>query len=109
MMLTQKEEMLINALREIDQQNPLGIDGWTEDCHIEICLRAIGGAAAEAGRRYRLFLAESKAQPFIDIKEAQRRKERFEDLRARPEDKSEYERIYRQYGMKAPKWVPRTS
>ncbi len=109
MELTPAEERLIKALREIDAENPLGIDGWTAEYHTEICLKAIGGAAAEAGRRYRLFLEESKAQPLIDITEAQRHKENYEDLRAKPEDKEHYESIYRHYGWRAPKWLTGTA
>ena len=105
MELTPAEERLIKALREIDAENPLGIDGWTAEYFAGVCLKAIGGTAAEAGRRYRLFLEESKAQPLIDITEAQRHKENYEDLRAKQADKDYYESIYRQYGKRAPKWL----
>ena len=104
MELTPAEERLINTLRQIDKNNPLGIDGYTEKAHIEICLKMIDGAAAEAGRRYRLFLVESEAQPLIDLTEAQRNKSRCEDTRADPESKLEYERNHKIWGLPAPIW-----
>ena len=104
MELTPAEAKLINTLRQIDKENPLGIDGYTEEYHIELCLRMTGGAAAEAGRRYRLFLAESKAQPLIDLTEAQRSKSRWEDTRADPGSKAEYERNHKIWGLPAPIW-----
>ena len=107
MELTPAEERLIKALREIDAENPLGIDAYTEDAYIEMCLRAIGGAAAAAGRRYRLFLEESKGKPSIDITEAQRHKAKYEDTRAEEKYKAEYEKMHRQWPGKypAPKWL----
>lgn len=105
MELTKEEEQLIKCLREIDKQNPLGIDAYTESAYIDICLRILSGAASEAGRRYKLFLSESKRQPLVDISEAQRHKQRYEDTRARITEKAEYERDYKRYGMPAPKWT----
>lgn len=107
MKLTQTEETLIKALREIDEANPLGIDDYSEDRYIELCLKAIGGAADEAGRRYQLFLEESKGKPFIDITEAQRYKAKYEDTRAEEKYKAEYEKMHRQWPGKypAPKWL----
>lgn len=105
MELTPEEERLIKALRKIDEINPLGIDGYTEATYIDICLRAVSSATVEAERRYRLFLAESKRQPLIDITEAQRSKQRYEDLRADAADKAEYELAYKQWGLPAPVWI----
>ena len=108
MNLSPAEENLINTLRQIDTANPLGIDNYTEEVFIDLCQRCISFAPAEAGRRYRLFLEESKRQPLIDISEAQREKAAYEDTRARPESKAEYERNYKQRGLPAPKWKPVT-
>ena len=82
MKLSPKEEELVNALRDIDKANPLGIDAFTEETHIAICLQIVRGAAQEAGRRYRLFLKQSKTGTLIDLREAQRSKTRADDPRA---------------------------
>lgn len=105
MELTPEEARLIESLREIDRQNPAGIDGYTTAFYLAMVQDIItgAGAAAEAGRRYRLFLNQTKGK-VVDLREAQRSKERFEDLRAREEDKAEYERIYQRYGLPAPIW-----
>ena len=105
MELTPEETRLIEALREIDRQNPAGIDGYTSAFYLATAQDLITrtGAAAEAGRRYRLFLQQTKGK-IVDLREARRRKERFEDLRARAEDKAEYERIYQRYNLPAPVW-----
>ena len=105
MELTPNEEQLINTLRQIDKENPLGIDNYTEETYIDFCLRCINSIPAEAGRRYRLFLAQSKEQPLIDITEAQRSKNRWDDVRARPEEKAEYERCYKTWNLPAPIWI----
>ena len=104
MELTPAEAKLITTLRQIDKENPLGIDGYTEERYIDICLLCVSRAPAEAGRRYRLFLAESKRQPLIDITEAQRSKSRYEDTRASAADKAEYESNYKEWGAPAPIW-----
>ena len=107
MKLSAEEEKLINRLREIDRRNPLGIDGYTENTYIDICMKCLTKVPEEAGRRYNLFVAESRKQAFIDIKEAQRNKERYEDLRQTPAEKREYEESYNTHqwpGLKPPIW-----
>ena len=110
MELTPAEASLIESLREIDRQNPAGIDGYTTASFLAKVQGIITGtgAAAEAGRRYRLFLQQTKGK-VVDLREAQRSKERFEDLRASEADKAEYERIYQRYGLPAPIWKPETA
>ena len=107
MKLSAEEENLINRVREIDRRNPLGIDGYTENAYIDICLKLLISTPEEAGRRYKLFVEESKKQAFIDIKEAQREKARYEDLRQTPAQKREYEESYNTHqwaGLKPPIW-----
>ena len=104
MKLTREEETLINALREIDRQNPLGIDNYSESAYIGICMTIISRIPAEAGRRYRLFLKQCQDGQLIDLREAQRSKHQYEDLRGRPEDKAYYERHYKENGQPAPIW-----
>lgn len=84
MELTPAEARLINTLREIDRANPLGIDAFTEAAILPALQRIADGEAAEAGRRYQLFIAQSKTQAFIDIKEAQREKTEANDPRPAP-------------------------
>ncbi len=105
MELTPEEERLIKALRKIDEVNPLGIDGYTAARVIEFSLDYATISADHAGRRYQRFIAESKRQPFIDISEAQRSKQRYEDTRADAADKAEYERHYKEWGLPAPVWI----
>lgn len=108
MKLSAEEENLINRLREIDRLNPLGIDGYTESAYINIFMKILVTIPEEAGRRYKLFTEECKKQAFIDIKEAQRTKERYEDLRQTPAEKREYENSYntRQWlSLKPPIWI----
>ena len=104
MELTPEEERLIKALRKIDEVNPLGIDGYTASRNITLALDLATITADQAGRRYQRFIAESKRQPFIDITEAQRKKQRYEDMRADAECKAEYEANYKQWGLPAPVW-----
>ena len=104
MKLTPEEETLIKALREIDRQNPLGIDNYSEAAYISICMTIISRVPAEAGRRYRLFLKQCKEGQLIDLWEAQRSKNRYEDLRGRQEDKAYYEKHYKEKGQPAPIW-----
>lgn len=109
MELTPAEINLIETLRQIEKENPLGIDDYTEEAFINICLQAVSFAPAEAGRRYRLFLEESKRQPFIDITEAQRCKASYEDLRATESSKAEYERNYKRWNLPTPIWITETT
>ena len=102
--LTPAEARLINSLREIDKRNPAGIDGITEGLYLEMFQGMITGAAAEAERRYRLFIAQSKGG-LVDLREAQRRKPRHEDIRQREEDKAEYEANYAKWGLPSPVWI----
>lgn len=104
MELTPEEEKLIQTLREIDRVNPLGIDGYTEGRYLALCLNTVLTAPEEAGRRYRLFIEESKRTPLVDLTEAQRFKARYEDTRARPESRAEYEENYAQWHMPQPIW-----
>lgn len=104
MELTQAEARLINALREIDRVNPLGIDGYTEAAYIDMLSAPLPEAAAEAGRRYRLFMGERRQAP-EDIAEARRPKSAFEDKRATAARKAEYERTYRRYNLPPPTWA----
>lgn len=104
MELTQAEARLISSMREIDQKNPAGIDGFSELAYLGIFQSMVDSAAAEAARRYQLFLKQAKGGSLIDLKEAQRSKQRHEDTRARAEDKAEYERNFKQWGLPAPEW-----
>lgn len=104
MELTPEEEKLLNAFREVDRQNPAGIDNFTTAFYIDHFTSVLSGLAAEAGRRYRLFLSECEHKPLVDLTEAQRSKKPFEDLRATPEDKAHYERIYKQSFLPPPIW-----
>lgn len=106
MELTQAEARLISSMREIDRQNPAGVDGFSELAYLDIFQRMIDGAAAEAARRYQLFLNQAKGGSLIDLKEAQRSKSPHEDTRARAEDKAKYERAYKEWGLPAPEWEP---
>ena len=104
MELTQAEARLISSMREIDRKNPAGIDGFSETAYLGIFQTMIEGAAAEAARRYQLFLKQSKGS-LIDLQEAQRSKRPHEDTRATAERKAEYERSYKQWGLPAPAWT----
>lgn len=104
MELTQEEARFISSMREIDQKNPAGIDGFSENAYLGIFQTVIDGAAAEAARRYQLFLKQSKGS-LIDLQEAQRSKQRHEDTRATAAEKAEYERNYKQWGLPAPIWT----
>ena len=84
MELTPAEEKLIITLREIDRVNPLGIDAFTEAGILPALQRIADGQAAEAGRRYQLFMQQSKRQAFVDLREAQRSKTQAEDPRPAP-------------------------
>ena len=84
MELTPAEARLINTLREIDRANPLGIDAFTEAGILPALQRIADGQAAEAGRRYRLFIQQSKGQAFIDLRETQRSKTQENDPRPAP-------------------------
>ena len=86
MKLTPEEENLIKTLRKIDSANPAGIDNYTESFYIGLCHTIIDRIPAEAGRRYKLFLKKCREGQLIDLREEQRAKYAFEDLRARPED-----------------------
>ena len=105
MELTPAEAHLIESLREIDRQNPAGIDGMTTAFYISLLQNILtnGDVAAEAGRRYQLFLKQAKGK-VVDLREARRSKARFEDLRATDADKEDYERSYQRYGLPAPIW-----
>ncbi len=105
MELTQAEARLISSLREIDRKNPAGIDGFSELAYLGIYQGMVEGAAAEAARRYQLFLKQPKGGSLIDLKEAQRSKAPFEDTRATADRKAEYERSYKQWGLPAPIWT----
>ena len=107
MKLTEKEEMLINSLREIDRRNPAGIDAITEDAYIDMFFSIIAPAAADGERRYKLFMNQAKGK-IVDLREAQRQKLPFEDTRQRPEDKAQYERDYKRYNLPAPIWKTTT-
>lgn len=79
MELTPAEEALIKTLREIDRKNPAGVDGFSEEEHIDMFMAIASSAVKEGERRYRLFLKESRRQPIIDLAEAQRPKTRAEE------------------------------
>ena len=83
MELTQAEEKLIKTLREIDKANPLGIDALTEASILPVLQRIADGEVEEGGRRYRVFIQQSKGQTFIDLREAQRQKFPGSDPRPR--------------------------
>lgn len=104
MNLTKEELKLINNLREIDRRNPLGIDGYTELSYIGMCQNILTGAAAEAERRYKLFLEESKHKAIVDLEDAKRQKEPFEDTRLTAEEKKKYIQNSKRYNLKPPKW-----
>ena len=82
MELSPAEEKLISTLREIDRRNPAGIDGFSEAKYLESLQRMLTGAPDEAGRRYELFIKQSKGQ-LVDLREAQRSKSPGDDPRAR--------------------------
>lgn len=81
MELTPAEEAIIDAFREVDRQNPAGIDGFTSAYYLEKMRDTILYCAAEAGRRYQLFLDQSKNGNLIDLREAQRSKHKWDDPR----------------------------
>lgn len=74
MELTPAEERLINTLRQIDKNNPLGVDGYTGSYYISFMLRGLDGIPEEAGRRYQNFLQQSRSKAVIDLREARRPK-----------------------------------
>ena len=84
MKLTPEEEALIKTLREIDRRNPAGIDGYTEAAHLSMCMTIASGGAAEAGRRYKLFLKQRRRGQLVDLREARREKTAADDPRPRP-------------------------
>ena len=84
MKLTPAEEKLIITLREIDRLNPLGIDAFSEAGILPTLQRIADGQAEEAGRRYKLFIQQSKGKAFVDLREAQRSKTQAEDPRPGP-------------------------
>ena len=83
MELTPTEERLINTLRQIDKNNPLGVDGYTGSYYISFMLRGLDGIPEEAGRRYQLFLKQSQGKAFVDLREAQQPKYEYNDPRHR--------------------------
>ena len=105
MELTVAEEKLINAIREIDIVNPLGIDGYTSERCINTLLRMVGAYPPEAKRRYELFREQSKGKRFVDIREAQREKRNYEDIRADEKFKADYEANYKRWMLPAPVWL----
>ena len=74
MELTPAEERLINTLRQIDKNNPLGVDGYTGSYYISFMLHGLDGIPEEAGRRYQNFLQQSRGKAVIDLREARRPK-----------------------------------
>jgi len=104
MELTPAEAKLIKTLREADQGNPLGIDGYTAEGILPTLQMIAERHTAEAARRYRLFMEESKRQPLVDLTEAQRSKATYEDTRATPEEKASYEASYKHYRQPPPIW-----
>lgn len=74
MELTPAEERLINTLRQIDKNNPLGVDGYTGSYYISFMLHGLDGIPEEAGRRYQNFLQQSRSKAVIDLREARRPK-----------------------------------
>ena len=74
MELTQAEKRMINALRQIDKNNPLGIDGYTGEHYIDILLPVLDGIADIAREHYQQFLKQSRGKTLIDLREAQRPK-----------------------------------
>ena len=88
MKLTPEEETLIHTLREIDRQNPAGVDGFTESSHLAMCMTIANGGAAEARRRYRLFLRQTQGGQLVDLREAQRGKTAESDPRSAAADQT---------------------
>ena len=74
MKLTPAEERLITTLRQIDKNNPLGVDGFTGSYYTAFLLRGLEGIPEEAGRRYQNFLQQSLGAAVIDLREARRPK-----------------------------------
>ena len=81
MELTPAEKELIETLREIDRQNPAGIDNYTEASHLAMCITIAAGGVREARKHYQLFLDQSKNGNLIDLREAQRSKHKWDDPR----------------------------
>ena len=81
MELSPAEEAIIEAFREVDRQNPAGIDGFTTAFYLEKIRDTILYCASDAGRRYRLFLEQSKNGQLVDLREAQRPKHAWDDPR----------------------------
>ncbi len=81
--LTPAEEAIIDAFREVDRQNPAGIDGFTSAYYLSAMRDAVLHCAAEAGRRYQLFLEQSRGGQLIDLREAQRSKHKWDDPRGK--------------------------
>ena len=79
--LTPAEKELIETLREIDRQNPAGIDNYTEASHLAMCITIAAGGVREARKHYQLFLDQSKNGNLIDLREAQRSKHKWDDPR----------------------------
>lgn len=104
MELTPAESRLITTLREIDRVNPAGVDGFSGRSYLDMFQSLVDGAAAEAARRYQLFLTQSKGN-LIDLQEAQRLKRPHEDTRARAEERERYESSYKLWGLPAPIWT----
>ncbi len=104
MELTPAETRLISSLRELDKQNPVGVDGFTESRYLEVFQRIAEGAIAEAQRRFTLFQREAAQGGTIDLAEARRSKARFEDIRATEKERAEYEQTYQTLKLPAPVW-----
>lgn len=88
MKLTPEEETLIHTLREIDRQNPAGVDGFTTASHFAMCMTIAKGGAAEARRRHRLFLRQTQGGHLVDLREAQRGKTAESDPRSAAADQT---------------------
>ena len=93
MELTPEEARLINALREIDRVNPIGVDGYTTDAFLTPDIHIAESAAREAKRRYLLFQEQRKTGGIIDLKEVQRPKATREDPRISAEEKEIYAKL----------------